>query len=62
MNQFLQKQASRNPTEPVVLHDIDIREVQEYQQKLINCLALFTVCHLLFLLSSSQNSLIEIFL
>jgi len=62
MNQFLQKQASRKPTEPVILHDIDVCEVQEYKQKLINCLALFTVRHLLSLLSSGQNSLIVIFL
>jgi hypothetical protein len=60
MNQFLQKQASRKPTEPVILHDIDVCEVQEYQEKLINYLALFTVCYLLFLLSSGQSSLIEI--
>jgi hypothetical protein len=59
MNQFLHKQASPKPTEPVILHDIDVREVQEYQQKLNNCLALFTVCHLLFL-SSGQSSLIGI--
>ena len=45
ISQFLQQNVSRRPTEPVILHDLDIRKVQEYQQKLNNISAQFTVCH-----------------